>query len=111
MASKRKVNEENALAEKRRKWDEEQRKLDWMEIQAYYEKARLKRIEQLKKVALAMASGKCDCGDSCNGWQCHCELTPCVCAPVTCLGKELGEAGDQITIVLSRHGREYKIKF
>jgi hypothetical protein len=73
---------------------------------------RLKRIEQLKKVALAMQSGICECYDdfNCNGWQCHCECVPCVCAPLTCLGKELRESECEVVIVLKKNGEEYQIK-
>jgi hypothetical protein len=70
------------------------------------------RRKQLEEVALAISTGICDCDGKCNGWQCHCETVPCVCAPLGCLGNAIVENDDvEVVIVLRKKGeKDYEIK-
>ena len=75
------------------------------------------RNQQLKEFAYALTTGTCKCSDlECNGWQCHCEKKPCICAPASCLGKacafkSLTDDCDIIIVLKQKSsGAEYTIK-
>ena len=112
MASKRKADE---ISGKDVEKADEQEPQDKETLPEHKRIKAEKRNLQLKKFAYAISTDTCECGDECDGWQCHCEKKPCICAPASCLGKAcaakaLTDDCEIIIVLKQKGGAEYTIK-